>query len=200
VPAPRAPRVVALATLACSLAALGMGCLGAPRSSTIAPRDLEGPSASALREACTPSGIERCFDAVDDNCDGAIDEGCGLMTGLLQFVVAWPVASADVTLEVTDPTGERATTQGVTAAGLRKERECPEDDGCLGQNVENVYLDGDSPARGRYRVVVRLVSPGDAVAPIPVQLGVRIGSESHALRFELSPGDASSQRALEFTL
>ena len=97
-PAPRAPRV-ALATLACSLATLGLGCLGAPRVATIAPRDLEGPSASALREACTPSGIERCFDAVDDNCDGAIDEGCGLMTGLLQFVIAWPVASADVTVE-----------------------------------------------------------------------------------------------------
>ena len=53
---------------------------------------MKGLSASpgvVLERACTPSGPELCFNARDDNCNGIIDEGCGVSTGLVQFVIAW---------------------------------------------------------------------------------------------------------------
>src|SRR5256885_1157700 len=63
----------------------------------------EGPAApvtvgALLTEACVPTGPERCFDARDDNCNGIIDEGCGVASGLVQFVIAWDAPGADVDL------------------------------------------------------------------------------------------------------
>jgi len=52
--------------------------------------------ASLAQKACTPTGPELCFNATDDNCNGIIDEGCGLRTGLVQFAIAWDEPKADV--------------------------------------------------------------------------------------------------------
>lgn len=164
-------------------------------------RDVVTPDGQALPATCVPTGPESCFDARDDNCNGVIDEGCGLQTGVLQFTIAWAEASADVDLEVTDPDGELATTEGPTRAGLVKDRDCPRAGAdCHGQNVENVFLGEGQPARGRYRVVVRLDALGGARPPVKVQLGARVGQRTFALPVELSPGRATEEKAFEFTL
>lgn len=174
---------------------------GAARASKLALRDVVTPDGSSLAQACTPSGLEMCFDAVDNNCNGVIDEGCGLHTGILQFVIAWDAPEADVNLEVTDASGEVAQTAEATTGGLYKDRDCPRDGSqCYGQNVENVYLVGGEPAKGRYRALVRLDKLGGAAAPVRVRFGVRVGQRSYAMSFELSPGDKVNEKSFEFTL
>jgi hypothetical protein len=144
-----------------------------------------------LFEPCTPTGPELCFDARDDNCNGLIDEGCGVRTGLVQFALAWPEAAADLDLEVTDPAGELAEAGHPTKGGLVKERDCPgPNHECRGQNLENVYQEQGNPLRGRYRIRVRLEKVGDAPPPIRGTLGARVGPRTYSVRLVLSrPGD-----------
>jgi tRNA (guanosine-2'-O-)-methyltransferase len=188
-------------TAAALTLALG-GCLEVPApppKDAVALRDLKAPEGVGLEVACTPTGVERCFDARDDNCNGLIDEGCGLQTGILQFTIAWPDKQADVDLNVTDPAGQLAATGETTSSGLLKDRDCPRPE-CQGQNVENVYLVDGPPRRGRYRVVVRLDKLSGATAPVVVRLGARVGQRSFGATVELSPGAATESRTFELEL
>lgn len=171
-------------------------------------RAAEGPNAVALTArvsasegvelaaACTPTGPELCFNAIDDNCNGVVDEGCGLPTGLLQFTIAWGDAPADVDLAVIAPGGERAHRSGRVAGGLRFDRECP-GDGCHDQNIESVHSEGE-PVQGRYQVEVKLTELRGAESEVWVQLGARVGSRSFAARFPLSRAD--DKKILTFSL
>lgn len=140
-----------------------------------------------VRQACTPSGTEQCFNARDDNCNGIIDEGCGVATGLVQFAIAWNQPNADVDLEVTDPNGELAEVGRTAKSGLVKDRDCPgKSNACRGQNMENVYLEEGDPPRGKYRVRVRLEKLGGENPPIAVMLGARVGPKTYSLELELT--------------
>lgn len=201
----RGRRARACALLALATAALAAaGCIEVPT-----PKEAEGPVAldlhvpagAKLEAACSPTGVEICFNARDDNCNGVIDEGCGLRTGILQFAIAWDEASADVDLNVTDPSGELARVGEPTAGGLVKDRDCPRSSGeCQGQNIENVYLAEGEPRRGLYRVVVRLDKLNGAAAPLRTRLGVRVGQRSYAMELELSPGPGTEEKTFEFRL
>ena len=99
----------------------------------------------------------------------------------------WSEPAADVDLEVTDPNGELAGVGQPTRAGLAKERDCPGPNAeCHGQNLENVFQEGDKPLRGRYQVRIRLEALAGASPPIRVSLGARLGPKSLAARLELS--------------
>ena len=189
-------------TAVCVSAALAFGCIdAAPPPGALSPRDVSTPDGSALEQACTPSGVEQCFDAVDNNCNGLIDEGCGVHSGVLQFTIAWSDADADVDLDVNDPGGELAQAGEPTLGGLLKDRDCPKQTGeCMGQNVENVYLVESEPQRGRYRVVVKLVKLGTAPAPVKVHMSARIGQRAYGFHFDLSPEEKASEKTFEFTL
>ena len=153
--------------------------------------------------ACTPTGPEQCFNAVDDNCNGIIDEGCGVGTGVLQFTIAWGDNPADVDLVVTDPTGARVFEGNRSlATGLRLDRDCPGPpngaEGCNGQNIENVFFDGQEPLRGRYLVEIKLTDLRGAPSPVNVRFGARVGSRSFGADVALSVGD--DKKAFTFDL
>ena len=173
----------------------------APPRDALKVKDVKASPGVVLETACTPSGIERCFDAHDDNCNGVIDEGCGLHTGILQFAIAWEAVEADVDLNVYDPSGEIARLGEPTSSGLVKDRDCPQmSNECQGQNIENVYLAEGDPKRGTYRVVIRLDKLGGAVAPVRVRLGARVGQRPFGMVVDLSPGPGTEEKSFEFTL
>jgi tRNA (guanosine-2'-O-)-methyltransferase len=189
--------------LASGVIAASAGC--GPRSPAreagpqVAVSHVAPPRGTVLEQACTPTGPELCFNAIDDNCNGVIDEGCGAQTGLLQFIIAWGSSPADVNLVVATPGGERVPDgrNRSTPSGFHLDRDCPSDDGCRGQNTENVYFDGTDVPRGHYVVEVTLDALNGAETPVNVRLGARLGSRSVGFPLELSPGDSARER-LEF--
>src|SRR5579884_2661346 len=94
------------ALFALALAACG-GAAPAPSVPDVTPVRIDAPPDATLETACTPTGPEQCFNAIDDNCNGVIDEGCGEETGVLQFTIAWGGSPADVNLVVVTPASER---------------------------------------------------------------------------------------------
>ncbi len=160
----------------------------------------KGAAGSIAAPVCVPSGAEVCFNARDDNCNGSIDEGCGLMSGLLQFVAAWVESDVDIDLEVTDPDGQLIELRRVSESGLFKERDCPGRDGeCRGINLENVVLQSNEPMRrGTYVVRVRLESLADVEDPVRVQVSARLGPKQFAAELEFS--EEKEERQFELTL
>jgi hypothetical protein len=148
-------------------------------------------------EHCTSLGYEICFNAHDDNCNGVPEEGCGIPTGVIQFMIAWPSSKADVDLNVVDPNGELIEGGRVSRSGLVKERDCPgRRQECRGQNLENVFLEGTyKPLRGTYRVSVTLEELDGEQPPIWVTLSSRLGFQSHS--FEMALVEAEDERKLE---
>lgn len=194
----------ALFTLACGgLLVLACGpslsSSSTPGSSLVAKR-LEASEGVLVTAGCTPTGPEICFNATDDNCNGVIDEGCGVSTGVLQFTITWGDSPANVDLIVTDPNAGRITKGNrTTPSGLQLEKDCP-DDGCHQQNTENVFFEGTEPVRGRYVVEVRLVEPRGAELPVKVHLSARVGSRTWAMDFALAPGQGQDRAGFSFEL
>ncbi len=163
--------------------------------------NLAVPPGATPVQACTPTAPELCFNAIDDNCNGVIDEGCGIQTGLLQFTIAWTSAAADVNLAVLTPDHERVSNEhpGALASGFHFDRDCPGQDGCGGQNTENVYFDGPSPPHGHYAVEVTLADIHGAEAPIDVRFGARLGARTLGFEIDLAPGD-DAKKTFSFDL
>ncbi len=159
---------------------------------------IQAKPGAVVDRACVPSGPELCFNARDDNCNGILDEGCGVNTGLVQFAIAWAEANADVDLRVTDPSGELVEAGRPTQSGLVKDRDCPgKRNACRGQNMENVYLEDGDPARGKYRLRVRLEEMGGENPPISVTLGARVGPKTYALEMSLTRAGDEQEVVLE---
>jgi len=133
------------------------------------------------------AGLETCFNAIDDNCNGFVDEGCGLPSGALQVVVAWAEPEANVNLEITDPNGERARVGQHTALGLTKDRDCPgERDECGGQNFEVATCSSPQLPRGRYRVELVLDRPPSNQTDVSITMGGHWGRQQIRGKFVLS--------------
>lgn len=185
-------------------ALLAAGCEPAARSASpaAAPAPLEAAAQPGVRplEPCLTLGYEICFNALDDNCNGALEEGCGVPGGVVQFMIGWEAARADVDLNVTDPNGELIEAGRPAKSGLIKTRDCPgRRQECSGVNLENVFLEGNkAPTRGTYRVRVALESLGGEEPPIWVNVSSRLGVERHA--FELRLLAAQDELGFELSL
>lgn len=192
-----------LTALAATLVAVACGPSSPPSSpgANLSAKNLSAPPGVVVTAACTPTGPELCFNANDDNCNGVIDEGCGVGTGVLQFMIAWGDSPADVDISVLDPNAARVSREGTrtTPSGLSLEKNCP-DDGCHQQNAENIYFDGTEPVRGRYVVEVKLVDPRGAELPVKVHLSARVGSRTWAMDLALQPGQGQDRLGFSFDL
>lgn len=190
---------IAAAVTALVVAACGPSVPARSEPKDVVPVNLKSSEGTKLVTACTPTGPELCFNAVDDNCNGVIDEGCGVCTGDLQFTIAWGDSAANVDLIVKDPTGTVDATHRSTSSGLTLDHDCPNDkDPCNGQNIENVCRQGSDPPKGTYQVIVKLVDLMGAPAPVLVRLGGRIGSHSFGADIELA--HAGDQKEISYEL
>jgi hypothetical protein len=80
-----------------------------------------------------------------------------------------------------------------------KERDCPgQKQECRGENYENVYLEGETPKPGRYRVRVRLEHPAEDEAKVRVTFGARVGGKTYASTMVLSAPEETKE--LNFSL
>ncbi|MBI2394339.1 MAG: OmpA family protein [Deltaproteobacteria bacterium] len=143
--------------------------------------------------ACTPSGgKDVCGNALDDDCDGEVDAGCGWSSGALQWTVSW-TSDDDLDLVVVGPDGVEVSAQNRNggASRLSLDAECS-GVGCA-HRVENVFSPRESkPASGTYRafvVVRKAASSADASRTIAATLGGRVGGRSYRMPLTLQAQD-----------
>jgi hypothetical protein len=186
-----APSLALLASLSCSAerapAAHAPGTAG-PVVANVTP-----PPGAALEQACMPTGPELCFNAVDDNCNGVIDEGCGEETGVLQFTIAWSSSSADVNLTLETPDHvkvQQPQAPPTPGSGCSLDRDCPRSEACRGQNVENIHCEAAEPMRGHYVVEITLARLNGAEEPVKVHFGTRLGGRTTGFDVDLSTEEA----------
>ena len=201
--------------LAAALSLSILGCGGAPKPAPVSPEPRhvasdDGPkpfsnvrlsaNAEALELDCDYGSYEQC-NALDDDCNGVIDDECGYEGGDVQITVAWN-SGADIDLYVTDPSGatlyynkdhKRSKIGGHldhdARGDCRREQQ--------NNRIENAYW--PAPARsGQYKVELHYFSPCAKGAATEATLSVTVGRELlGAYRFKLDPEQRIE--ALQFT-
>lgn len=200
-------RSLAVVMLSGAVAAASFACgpppvpVEPPKGPPVVAMNMASKEGVPLEAACVAAGPERCFDAVDDNCNGVIDEGCGIGTGLLQFTLAWGDSPADVDLILTEPKGGKVFEGNRSSkTGFRLDKDCPGEDGCHGQNIENIFFEGGEPPRGKYTLEVKLSDLHNAETPVKVRLGARVGGQVWSSQMELLPGSTTDKKTFTFEI
>jgi len=193
--------------MATTLAFLWLGCGGAAPQTTRKSDDTlrasrersgsepfadikVGADGEALRGECNGGAFEQC-NALDDDCNGVIDDECGYESGDVQITLGWNTG-ADLDLYVTDPSGatlfynERNKRSRIgghldhdARGDCRREQQ--------NNRIENVYW--PAPARsGEYRVELHYFSPCAKAATTEATLSVVVENQLlGAYRFRLDP-------------
>lgn len=132
---------------------------------------------TVIQQSCTPGAQEAC-NGLDDNCDGAIDEGCGYNTGNIQITLAWN-SGADIDLYVTDPYNETISYSHTSSnSGGQLDHDgrgdCVQNSGG-NPTVENVYWN-NQPPRGNYSIEIHNYSGCEtAVGQTQTTLSIAVG-------------------------
>jgi hypothetical protein len=140
---------------------------------------LQAPAGvSQLQVQCNPNAAEAC-DGIDNNCNGAIDEGCGYQSGQVQVTVAWQ-GTADIDLHVVDPAGEELYYGDRTStSGGQLDRDANAACSQSPPTVENVYF--SQAPRGNYRARVHVYSMCQD-SSIPVTLSISVGGRAYSFQ------------------
>jgi hypothetical protein len=110
------------------------------------------PTISPLENQCRQEAVEAC-NGLDDDCDGQIDDGCGVQSGQLQIAFGWE-GGADVDLYVLDPRGYTVSYQNrESPSGAILDHDGRGACGTPESSIESVYW-ARRPPDGRYRVEV----------------------------------------------
>ncbi|MEM6954484.1 MAG: putative metal-binding motif-containing protein [Myxococcota bacterium] len=142
------------------------------RATDVSPAE----GASEARGPCEAGADEVC-NALDDNCDGVIDEGCGLETGQLQITATWNTG-ADIDLYVVDPAEEVLSFQrrrSLSGGHLDHDARGDCREGQRNERLENAVWASDAPT-GTYRVQLHYLfecdtGAGLTTATVSVSLG-----------------------------
>ena len=162
-------------------------------------RVLPSEGAALVETSCNVASTEAC-NAIDDNCDGRVDEGCGYSTGTIQITAAWN-SRADLDLRVTDPHHETVSSQHRQAAsGGRMDH-----DGrgaCRAKPrpvaIENIRWFHGSPPKGRYLIELyywgECNDGGASLATVTIAAG---GKVLGSYNLEVLPGEHRAVAELE---
>ena len=136
----------------------------------------EQPNDKCVKE----SNKELCWDGVDNNCNGQIDESCpyGGGTSALHILIAWK-ANVDLDLHVVGPDGNEISFKNRVGASLVLDKDCHGDD-CPQGNVENIYVPVDKAvAKGHYRFWIQDGNPKTDKDPtVPFMMGIGVGAKA----------------------
>jgi hypothetical protein len=129
---------------------------------------------TAKVDAGCDAGMTEICNALDEDCDGQLDEGCDWAAEALQVVARWNT-KADIDLYVVGPDG--AEHGGGTAEGTTRhdgDGACGEGDVDARSRLAAVGID-EEPARGRYTVEVVRADPCGTEGPTTVSVSVAAG-------------------------
>ncbi len=173
---------------------------GAARRATFAEADKQvftgtirgdDEARSAFSMVCTPSGQEVCFDGVDNDCDGLVDNNCGYAPGALQWTLAWSTGD-DLDLHAVGPDGAHVffghRQGGSSRLALDVDCRGAFGGGCLAGNVENIFTPRDrKPVEGTYRAWVEVFQAldGPPDRTIDATLGGRLAGKAFRIPLHL---------------
>ena len=151
-----------------------------------------GSGVEKIPRDCADAVEETC-NALDDDCDGVIDDGCGYGAGLIQITAGWDTGS-DIDLYVTGPLGDTLSFQRPsTPAGARVDHSGRGDcsPNMPNPRLENIRWVGERPTVGIYEVVIHYW--GECISgggPTDVTVSVAIGRKiAGQYRLILLPGE-----------
>lgn len=180
--------------------ALAAGCASQPppvKQAAAPPPEASGGHAKDLHEGvdplkfeCSPGAQEVC-NAIDDNCSGVIDEGCGYSGGAVQVTIGWDTG-ADIDLYVTDPSGATLfynEQHRSSSAGGRFDHDARGD--CRPEQsqprTENVFWPAPAP-KGSYALELHYFSPCGDTSQTHVTISVStLGKPLGIYRYQLKP-------------
>lgn len=146
----------------------------------------------AIVRDCLGPGEESC-NAIDDDCNGVIDQGCGYGAGLMQITLAWNTGS-DLDLYVRVPSGETLSFQRPTSpegGQIDHSGRGNCDPTIPNPRVENLRWTRGRPEPGSYEVQVHywgecVSRGGPTTATLSIALDREIVGE---FRYTLLPGE-----------
>ena len=144
----------------------------------IQPQTQLASGVTVIESSCYAGAQEQC-NGLDDNCNGAIDEGCGYSSGQLQITLAWNTG-ADIDIYVTDPNGDTINYSSTTSSSggeLDHDARGTCGDGSGAATVENVFW-RNAPPRGTYKIELRYWSGAECstnAGPTATTLSIAYG-------------------------